>query len=116
MPVLQTAQVGKTVFAALIDDGILIDPARPCCIGADRGMRVLRQTSADLLQVFDDTRARPVEVRAVLKNYIDVGIAKHGLRANGLDMRGSQQASDNWIGDLVFDDIRGLACPTCMND
>src|SRR5271163_2790659 len=97
MPVLQTAQVGKTVFAALIDNGILIDPTCARRIGANGWMYVLRQTPADLLQVFDDTRARPVEVRAVLKNYIDVRIAQHGLRANGLDMRGSEQAGDDWI-------------------
>jgi hypothetical protein len=67
MPVLQAAQVGKTVFAALIDDGILVDPACARRIGANRRVHVLRQTPADLLQVFDDTRARPVEIRAVLK-------------------------------------------------
>jgi hypothetical protein len=72
--------------------------------------------SADLLQVFNHTRARPVEVGAVFKNYIDVGIAKHGLRADGLHMRGGQQAGDDWVGYLVFDDIGRLACPTRMND
>ena len=67
MPVLQAAQVGKAVLAALVDDGILIDPACARRIRADRRMHVLRQTPADLLQVFDDTRARPVEIRAVLE-------------------------------------------------
>ena len=111
MPVLQAAQVGKTVLAALVDDGILVDPACARRIGADRRMYVLRQPPADLLQVFNDPRARPVEVRAILKDYIDVGIPEHGLRANGFDMRGGQQAGDDRIGHLVFDDVGRLTRP-----
>ena len=100
MPVLQAAQVSKTVFAALVDDGVLIHPTCARRIGADRRMHVLREAPADLLQIFDDPQTRPVQVRAVLKNYIDVGVAKHGLRANGLDMRGRQQAGDDRISHL----------------
>src|SRR5882724_4217457 len=116
VPVLQATQIGKTMFAALIDDGILIDPTSPRRIGADGRMYVLRQTSADLLQVFDDARTRPIEVRTVLENYIDVGITQHGLRAHSFNMRGSQQTGDDGIGHLIFDDIGWLACPLSMND
>src|SRR5277367_2790610 len=116
MPVLQATQVGETVLAALVDDGILIDPACTCCIGTNGRMHVLRQTPADLLQVLDHTRSSPVDVRSVLKNDIDVGIAQHGLCANSFDMRGSQQTGNDRVSHLVFDHIGRLACPTRVND
>src|SRR5579859_1044838 len=108
MPVLQATQVSKAVLSALVYYRVFIDPACAGCIGADRRMHVLRKTSAYLLQVFDDPRARPVKIGAVLKNHVDVGVSEHGLCANSLHMRSGEQAGDNRIGYLVFDNIRRL--------
>ena len=116
MPVLQAPQVGKAESAALIDDGIFVDPSCARCIGANRRMHILWQTPAYLLQVFDDPRARPVEICAVLKNHIDVGVPEHRLRAHGFHMRCGQKAGDDRIGYLVLDHIRGFAGPACMNN
>ena len=44
----------------------------------------------ELLDVFEHTGPRPIEVRSILENNEDVGIAKHGLRPNGLYMRSGQ--------------------------
>ncbi len=41
MPVLQAAQVCETVFATLIDDSVLIDPACAGRVGTNRRMHVL---------------------------------------------------------------------------
>ena len=79
-------------------------------------MHVLGQSALDLLQVFDDARARPVEIRAVLEDDEDIRIAEHRLRAHGLDMRRSQQAGDDRIGHLVFDDVGRLARPIRVDD
>ena len=50
------------------------------------------------------------------KDHEDIGIAKHRLRAHGLHMRRGEQAGDDRIGHLVFDDVGRLACPACVND
>ena len=79
-------------------------------------MHILRQTSADLLQVFDNTRTRPVKVGAVLKHHIDVGVAEHGLCAHGLHMRRGEKTGHDRIGHLIFDDIGRLSFPGCVDD
>ena len=53
---------------------------------------------------------------AVLKDDEDVGIAEHGLCAHGLNVRCCEKCRDDRIGDLVFDDVGGLARPRRMND
>src|SRR6202000_1343437 len=74
VPVLQGAQVGQTMLAALVHYGILVDPACSGRIWADGRMHVLWQASADLLQILDDPGARPVEVGAILKDHVNIGI------------------------------------------
>jgi hypothetical protein len=58
-------------------------------------MHRLRQPSADLLEIFEHARARPVKIGSVLEDHIDVGIAEHRLGAHRLDMRRRQQAGDD---------------------
>ena len=79
-------------------------------------MHVLRQSPADLLKILDDARARPVQIRPVLENDEDVGIAEHGLCPNGFDVRRGQQAGDDRIGDLIFDDIGRFTIPSGVDD
>ena len=61
--------------------------------------------AAEALNIFKDPRARPVEISAVLEDDKDVGITKHGLRANGFHMRSGKQCGDDRIRDLVFNDV-----------
>ena len=69
-----------------------------------------------LLQVFEDSRTRPIEVGAVLEHNIDIGVAKHGLRPHRLDVRRCQQAGHDGVRHLIFNHIRRLALPPGMND
>ena len=116
MPILQAAQVGKTVGSALVNDGILKDPARAGRVGADGWMHILWQAAADLLKIFDYARTRPIRIGSIFEDDKDIGVSKHCLRAHRLHVRRSQEASDNRISDLIFDDIRRLAFPTRMDD
>src|SRR6266568_5928865 len=92
MPVLQAAQVGEAAFPAFIYNGVLIHPAGAGGVGADGRVYVLRKTPANLLQVFDNSRTRPVEVSTVLEDDIDIGIPEHRLRSHSFYMGCSQEA------------------------
>jgi len=111
---LQGAQVGKTALSALIDDGVFIDPACARRIRPDDGMYARRQTTRDLLHVLENARARPIQIGSVLKDDEDVGVTKHGLRAHGFHVRCGEKCRDNGIRNLVFDDVRRMAGPTCQ--
>ena len=71
-----------------------------------------RQPAADLLEIFEHAGARPVKVRSVLEDDVDIGIAEHRLRANGLHMRRGQKAGHDRVGDLIFDDVWRLSQPS----
>ena len=116
IPVLKAAQVGETALVAVVHKRVFIDPSRAGRIRANDGMNVLRQSSRDLLHVFQDARPSPVQVCRVLKDDEDVRIAKHGLSAHGLYVRCGEQSSDNGIGDLVFDEAGRLTRPGRMDN
>ncbi len=116
MPVLKSTEIGEAVLAALIDEGVLEDPSCSRRIRPDGRMDFGRQAAADLLKVFDHPRARPVQVRPVLKNDVHIRIPKHRLSADGLHMWGRKKACHDGVSDLVFDDVRWLSRPTRMHD
>jgi hypothetical protein len=79
-------------------------------------MNVGRQAPSDLLEVFDDPRACPIQVGAVFKDDVNIRIAEHRLSTHGLYMRSRKKVCHDGIRDLVFDDVRRLSRPTRMND
>src|SRR5512133_1398537 len=76
----------------------------------------LRQSPGQSLNVFEHSRTSPVQVGAILKDHEYVRISKHGLRADSFYMRRREQGSDDWIRDLIFNDIRWTSRPRRMND
>ncbi len=101
---------------AVVDEGVLVDPACAGCVRTNGGMHVCWQAPCDLLQILQDARARPIEIRSVLEDDEDVGIAEHRLRAHCFDMRRGQQSRDDRIGNLVLDDVGWLTCPRRVDD
>src|SRR5216683_2314323 len=99
-----------------VNQHILEDPAHAGCVWPNHWHGTLRQASSELLNVFENTRARPVKICAVLKNYKHIGIAKHGLRSHGFHMRSGEQRCDNRIGELVLDYIGWPPGPRRVND
>ena len=59
--------------------------------------------------------ARPVQVRAVLEDDVDVREAEVGEAADRLDARRAEQRRDDRVGDLVLDDVRA-AVPARVDD
>ena len=99
-----------------VDQDVLKHPAHAGCVGANHGARAFGHASAELLDIFENARARPVQVGAVLKNHEDIGVTKHGLRAHGLYMRSGEQCGDDRICNLIFDDARRTSRPGRMHD
>ncbi len=87
VPILNAAQVGKTALVAAVHKDVLVDPARPRGVRSNHWMDVRREPSLNLLHVFENPRARPIQIGSVFEDDEDVGIAKHGLRAHGFDVR-----------------------------
>ena len=101
---------------AVIDEHIFIDPTRTGRIGTNGGMNVCGKPAGNRLQILDNPRARPINIRPVFEDHEDVRIVKHGLGTHRLYLRRGQQSSDDWVGNLVFDDVRRLTLPVGVND
>ena len=116
VPILQAAQVSEAMLMAVIQHYILVDPARARGVRPDGRVNARGQASCDLLKVFDHTRPRPVQVGSVLKNNKDVGVAEHRLGADRLHVWRCQQRGNNWVGNLILNNVRRLAFPRGMDD
>src|SRR5437879_2664842 len=116
VPVLNAAQFRETALVAAVDKDVLVDPACAGRVGADDRMNSGWQPPGDLLHVFEDARARPIEIRSIFENDEYVGIPEHGLRPHRLDVRGGEKFRDDGIRDLVLDKTGGLSGPRCMDD
>ena len=84
VPVLQRTQLGEIVFAGVVHEGVFIDPAHAGRIRANHRIDAFGQRSTHRVQIFDDPRARPVNVRAILEDHIDERLPKHRLAAHEL--------------------------------
>jgi hypothetical protein len=114
-PVLVTAQLVAGVLATSVHEGVLKDPAEAGGVRAKFGLHAGRKLRRDLRQVFEDPRARPVDVGAVLEDHVDVAEAEIGVAADRFDLGRAQQRGDNRVGNLVFDDVRA-AIPARIDD
>jgi hypothetical protein len=115
-PVLQAAQLGQVMPAAAVDQRVLVDPADPGGIGAELEARALGQPTLQLGQLLQHPRARPVQVGAVLEQHVGKRITEHRETAHGFGARHRQQLGRERIGQLVLDDLRGLARPAAAHD
>jgi len=115
VPVLKRAQFRQVVLAGGIDQHVLEDPADAGGVGPQFGADALRQAREHARKILERAGAGPVDVRALVENRVDVGVAEIGEAAHGLDSRRAQERADDRISHLVFDDIRA-AVPAGVND
>ena len=107
IPVLQGAQLGQRLV--LGQQHVLINPADPGGIRAERRRDALGQLAGHRIDVLQHARPRPVDVGAVLEDHVDEGGAEEGEAAHDLRLRHRQQRGGQRVGDLVLDHLRGLA-------
>ena len=106
-PVLQGTQLGERPLGA--HDDVLVDPADAGGIRPQRWRDAGRQPAGGEVEVFEDARARPVEVGAVLEDDVDERDAEHRKAAHHLRVRHGQHGRGQREGDLVLHDLRCLA-------
>ncbi len=114
-PVLVGAQLIERVGARLVDERVLEHPPHAGGVRSEFGPHSLGQALLDLGHVLQHPRPRPVDVRPVLKDDVDVGKAKVGEAADRLDLRGAEKCRDDGVGDLVLDEVR-RAVPSRVDD
>src|SRR4029079_2282816 len=93
-----------------------IDPPGAGGARSDHWMHAGGQPASDGLQVFDYSRACPIDISAIFKHHEDIRVVEHRLRAHRLHMWRSEQRRHNWVGDLVFDDVWRFTLPIGVND
>ena len=81
--------------------------------GAQRSLAELRNTGGQSArrgtQIFEDTRARPIKISAILENHVDERHAKEREPTYYAGLRHAQQRGAQGIGDLILDHLWGLA-------
>src|ERR1035438_10014834 len=116
IPILETPYLLHAVLSGGIDQTILIDPT-------DSG-RILGQLNADAfgqawndgIQIFKRPRPRPVDVRAFLKDDVDVGVAEIREAADVFHFGQAQQRRGDGIRHLIFHDVRAAVPLGIDND
>ncbi len=116
MPILKRAQLGEVVFTGFVHERVFVNPAHARGVRADDGIHALRQHAAHGIQILNDSRPRPINVRAVLKNHIHERFAEHGFAANELHLRRGDEARGNRIRDLILDEVGRAAFPIRENN
>ena len=115
-PVLDGAQLTEIVAPGPVNQHILIDPADSGGVWPQFRGRSCRQAGLNLCQIFQDPRTRPVQIRPVLEDDIDVRVAKERETTHVDGTGHGQHGSCDGIGDLVFDDLRRLPRIRCLDD
>ena len=86
-PVLQRAQLRSVLRSAAVDQCILVNPTHARRVGPQRGLRGYWQARLHLVKVFQYPRSCPVQVGAVLKQYVNKRVAEKGVAAHRLGAR-----------------------------
>ena len=106
IPVLIRTQIRQAMLPRGIHQSVLINPSESRSIRAQFGLNPFWQTGNDTGEILHDSRARPIQIRSVLKDDVHVRVAEIGEAPDGLHLRRSQHRRDDWIGDLVLDYVR----------
>src|SRR5262249_50809271 len=107
IPILNGAQFGQAPLRAA--DDVLVDPSDARRVGAEAWRDTGRQPARGGTEIFEDARARPVEIGPVFKNDVDERYPEEREAAHHPRFRNAQHRGGERIRDLILDHLRGLA-------
>ena len=108
-PVLQAAQPGKVVSAATVHQCIFVNPPDPCCIGAERALNSFGKAILDLIEIFENPRARPVKIGSVFEDDIDIAVAEEGIAAHCFGAGNRKHGCGHRVGHLILNNSGSLS-------
>ena len=88
---------------------VLEDPTHPGGVGSELRADIWRQKTRDEAELLQDAAAGPVHVGAVFEDDVDEAAPEHAVAAHDLGFGHGEHGRGQRIGDLVLDDLRGLA-------
>src|SRR6516225_809946 len=78
IPILIRAQISEAVLARGVHQSVLDYPSEGCCVRAKFGLDPIRQAGKHARQILHNSGTRPVQIRAILKDDVHVGVAEIG--------------------------------------
>ncbi len=97
------------MLARSVHQRVFVNPSHAGGVRTQSGGDSGRQAFGNEVQLLQHPAARPIQIRAVFENDVDEGKPEKGISANHFGERNGQQGGGQRIGDLVLDDLRGLA-------
>ncbi len=104
-PVLIRADLVGRVLPALVDEGVLVDPADARRVRPELGLHAGGEARLDRRELLEDARARPVDVGPVLEDDVDVREAEVREAPDRLHLRRAEEGRHDRIRDLVLEDV-----------
>src|SRR6267378_5190656 len=104
------------MFSAVVNQRVFVDPTDTSRVRADDRIYALRQRTAHRIQIFNDTRSRPINVGTILEDDVDERFAEHRFAAHELYFGRGDEDRGNWISDLVLDEIGRTSLPIRVNN
>ena len=114
--VLQCAHLGEIPLASGVFENVLEYPSDAARVGSERRDHACRHLLLNAADLLKNTGARPIDVSIFSEDRIDEAHAEHRVAAHCADARRALQCANQWIGDLVFDEIGASAHPLAVHD
>ena len=115
VPVLARAQLRQVVLPRVVHQHVLENPSQARRVRPHLRLHAGGQARLHRGEIFERARARPVDIRTLLEDDVDVGVAEIGEAAHRLHLRRAEHGRDDRIGNLVLHNV-GAAVPAREDD
>src|SRR5947208_6518796 len=116
VPILNGTQLCEVMLSVIVNERVFVNPADARCVRANNRIHPFGQRAADRVEIFDDARTRPINVGAVLEDYVDERLAEHRFATDEFHFWRGNEEGGNGICDLVFHQVGRAAFPFRVNN